>query len=651
MEENYVATPEPELSAAPPRNQGAAKFLQYLILAFGLSFAIFSIYEVNAYSLGPYQSRALFLLFPLALTFLMRAQTSLKTKPGVFSPGNLLDYTGAVLSVICCAYIVIEYEGLIRRMGSPTTMDLVMGTIGVVLVFETTRRVAGLALPVIAALFVLYAYAGNRLPTYLGGHGGYEFNRIVTQSFLTMEGIFGVALQVMFTYVFPFVLFGVVLEKVGALNFAIDMAHAIFGHLRGGPAKVAVVASGMVGMINGSAVANVVTAGSITIPMMKRIGFPPHVAGAIEAVASTGGQLMPPVMGAAAFMMAEFLGVPYLSVAKAALLPALLFYLGLFATIHFYSVRHNLGGVAQLGRGALMLKILKRNEMYLFCVPVAILITLMMNGYTTTRAVSISLAAALVSSLFVKEQRLTLRRIVEVLEKSAKDSISLCCASACVGIIIGLTLMTALGSRFTSIILDLSSGNMFAALFLVMVSSIILGLGLPTTICYVLLATLAGPALVQLGIEPIAAHLFILYFGMMSMVTPPDAMAAYAGAAIAGADMMKTGMTATVFSLSGYIVPFMFILSPALLLSGPIPNIALAIMTSSLGVILLGAAVAGHIKVNLKVWERILLLLAAIALIDPGLVTDLIGLVLLAIVLIKQYRPAAVANHAEVVKS
>jgi TRAP transporter 4TM/12TM fusion protein len=489
------------------------------------------------------------------------------------------------------------------------------------------------------------------LPNYLGGHGGYDVSRIVTQSFLTMEGIFGVALQVMFTYVFPFILFGVVLELIGALGFAIDLAQAIFGRFRGGPAKVAVVASGMVGMINGSAVANVVTAGSLTIPMMKRIGFPSHVAGAIEAVGSTGGQLMPPVMGAAAFMMAEFLGVPYLTVAKAALLPALLYYLALFATIHFYSVRHDLGGLPQSDTGALVLSIMKRNEMYLFCIPVAVLITLMLSGFTTTRAVSIALATAFVTSMFVKGQRLSPRRLVTVLEKAAKDSIQLCCASACVGIIIGLTLMTALGSRFTSIIIEMSGGNLFFALFLVMVSSIILGLGLPTTICYVLLATLAGPALVQLGIEPIAAHMFILYFGMMSMVTPPSAMAAYAGAAIAGADMMKTGMTATRFALCGFLLPYTFVLNPALLLSGSVPEVLLAILTGSIGVITLGAAVAGHIKTTLKVWERLFLLLAAIALIDPGLVTDLIGLTLLAIVLIKQYRPAAVANPTEVVKS
>jgi TRAP transporter 4TM/12TM fusion protein len=393
-------------------------------------------------------------------------------------------------------------------------------------------------------------------------------------------------------------------------------------------------------------VANVVTAGSLTIPMMKRIGFQPHVAGAIEAVASTGGQLMPPVMGAAAFMMAEFLGVPYLTVAKAAILPAVLYYLGLFATIHFYSVRHNLGGMTQSGTGALIVSILKRHEMLLFCAPVALLIGLMMSGFTTTRAVTYALAMAFIASLFVKTQRLTGRRIIEVLEKSAKDAISLCCASACVGIIIGLVLMTALGSRFTTIIIDLSAGNIFAALFLVMVSSVILGLGLPTTICYVLLATLAAPALVQMGIAPISAHLFILYFGMMSMVTPPDAMAAYAAAAIAGADMMKTGVTATVFSLSGYLLPFMFVLNPAFLLTGSTPEIILACVAGAAGVITLGAAVAGQMRFTLKVWERVVLLAAATTLIIPGLISEAIGLAMLVVVLIKQYRPTGVAAEA-----
>jgi TRAP transporter 4TM/12TM fusion protein len=621
-------------------DQGASStLLRHVIRVFALAFAIFAIVEVNLYHFSPFQERALFLMFPLSLCFLIRREGS----------PSVLDYVFAAASLVCCGYIVVEYNALLVRMGAPTTIDVVMGTIASVVVLEATRRAAGLALPIIAALFMAYAYFGAALPTYLGGHAGYEFNRIITQSFLTMEGIFGIALSVMFTYVFPFILFGTVLEAVGALGFAIDLAESIFGRFRGGPAKVAVVASGMVGMINGSAVANVVTAGALTIPMMKRVGFEPHVAGAIEAVASTGGQLMPPVMGAAAFMMAEFLGVPYLTVAKGAAIPALLYYLALFTAIHFYSVRYNIGGVATPRRSGAA-SMLVSAEFYLFTIPVACLLWFMLTGLSATKSVSYALIAAFVTSLFVKHQRLTLSRVSTVLEKSAKDAVSLTCAAACVGIIIGMTVMTALGSRFTSIIIDMSAGNIYLALALVMVSSIILGLGLPTTICYVLLATLAGPALVDLGIPPLSAHMFILYFGMMSMVTPPDAMAAYAGAAIAGADMWKTGITASMFSLAGYLLPFMFVLNPAYLMIGTVPEILMALLTGAVGVMALGVLVAGHLRMPLMGWERAALLTGAIILIAPHWYADIAALAVFAPVLLRQYGPSPIKpSHAQTI--
>jgi TRAP transporter 4TM/12TM fusion protein len=612
------------------------------VLAVG--FSLFAIVEVNVLAFAPFQERAIFLMLPLALCFLIPPR---RTPSDGASPLSSrferyrrpLDFLLAGVSVVCCGYIVFEYEDLLVRMGAPTPLDVVMGALATIVVFEATRRVAGWTLPIIAGLFMLYAYAGEGLPTYLGGHAGYEFNRIITQSYLTMEGIFGIALSVMFTYVFPFILFGVVLESIGALAFAIDLAEVLFGRFRGGPAKVAVVASGMVGMINGSAVANVVTAGALTIPMMKKVGFEPHIAGAIEAVASTGGQLMPPVMGAAAFMMAEFLRVPYLTVAKAAVIPAVLYYLALFTAIHFYSVRYGIGGLAGSRKGW-SVGIMSRPELYLFTLPVLCLLGFMLSGLSVTKSVSYALAAAFTASLFVSRARLTPRRIVDVLEKAGKDALSLTAAAACVGIIIGMTVMTALGSRFTSIIIELSAGNVYAALVLVAVSSIVLGLGLPTTICYVLLATLAAPALVDLGIQPLAAHMFILYFGMMSMVTPPNAMAAYAGAAIAGADMMKTGISASLFSLSGYLLPFMFVLSPGFLMIGTVPEVLVAILRGIAGVMTLGIVIAGHLRLPLYRSERAALLATAVLLIYPSWLADLAGLAALAPVLLRHYTPA-----------
>ena len=605
----------------------------YLIRILAVLFAVFAISEVNFPQFPPFQQRAIFLAFPLALAFLI-------PRRGQEARGGLLrklDYAFAALSIVTCGYIVYEYEGLIRRMGTPTQADLAVGVVGVALVVLATRRLVGWSLPVIAGAFVLYAYAGDALPTVLGGHNGYPLDRIVTQSYLTMEGIFGIPLEVMFRYVFPFVLFGIVLEAIGGLGFAIDLAEALLGRFRGGPAKVAVVSSAVFGMVNGSAVANVVTAGSFTIPMMKKTGVQPHVAGAVEAVASTGGQLMPPVMGAAAFMMAEFLGVPYLEVAIAAVIPAVLYYLALFTTIHFYAVRYNLGGIAVEGQIALIGRILRRKELYLFTIPVACLIAGLAGGFTPTRSVSYAMLGAFLISLLAPEHRLTPRRIAGILEKAGRDSVSLCAAVACVGIVIGLILMTALGSRFTPMIMELSAGNTYAALALVMLSSVVLGMGLPTMICYVLLATLAAPALIGMGVLPLAAHMFILYFGMMSMITPPSALAAYAGAMIAGSDIMKTAFTAWLFSLSGYLLPFMFALNPALLMVGTVPEVATAATTGALGVMALGAAVAGQLRTSLAVWERAALFAAAVVLIHFGLVTDLIGLILAGVVVVRQY--------------
>ncbi len=631
---------------ADPVPEDSGSIQLYLVRALAVGFSIFAFAEVNRLTLPPFQQRATFLLFPLALAFLIPSRAGAGRSRG--RVWRNLDYVLAALGSICCAYIVMEYEGLIVRMGTPTTPDLIIGTIGIVLILEATRRRVGWVLPATAVMFIVYAYAGGMLPIALAGHAGYPVNRIITQSFLTMEGVFGLPLAVMFTYVFPFVLFGVVLEAIGGLGFAIDLAEALLGRFRGGPAKVAVVSSGVFGMVNGSAIANVVTAGSFTIPMMKKTGVQPHVAGAIEAVASTGGQLMPPVMGAAAFMMAEFLGLPYLTIATAALIPAFLYYLALFTTIHCYSVRHDIGGGAVTGQGALIAGILRRKELYLFTVPFGCLIASLLWGYTPTRSVSYAILAALAVSLFVRKRRLTPLRVLEVLEKAGRDAVSLTCATACVGIVIGLILMTALGARFTPMIAELSGGNIYIALLLVMFSSLVLGMGLPTTVCYVLLATLAAPALVNLGIMPLGAHMFILYFGMMSMVTPPSALAAYAAAVIAGTDIMKTAFTAWFFSLSGYLLPFAFVLSPLLLMIGPLPQIVLATITAGTGVMALGTAVAGHLKMALRTLERGILFVAAVLLINTGLLTDLVGVVLLVPVLLRHYKPFGLRSTSPV---
>ena len=617
----------------------------------GVALCLFTLSEVNYPILTPQSQLAIFAMLGLTACFLIYPVHS---RFAASAMARRFDRVPLLGSILCCLYVVVQTEPLFQplwisaqslgnRAGQEVALDGIVGAVGLVLVLEATRRSLGLALPLLAIVFLAYAAFGALLPSWLLPHRGYGMERIVSQTFLHSQGVFGVALTVMFTYVFLFVLLGVLLQATGATQYIIDVARRAFRNSRGGPAKVAVLSSGLMGSLSGSAVANTATTGTFTIPMMRSSGFRAETAAGIEAAASTGGALVPPVMGAGAYMMLEIVDPPvtYLEVIRAALLPAILYYLSLWLFVHFHARRL---GVAPSDDDVPAASV-HRYEGVIFGVAFASLIGTLLLGYTAFRAVSVALFLAALCAYFSRRTRLTLRSLADIGARACRDGVPLVTAAACVGIVLGVVTLTGVGSRFPALLLPLAEHSLLLALVLIMVSSLVLGMGLPSAVCYLLLATLIGPILGGLGIVPLAAHLFIFYFGMMSMVTPPVALAAYTAAAIAGTDIMKTSITAFRFSLVGFTLPYMFVFRPQLLMLGPDGRtaapleIAIVVITAAFGILAFAAALAGYLSAPLRWWERFALFAAAGLILYPGVLVrvagglvpllDLIGLALL----------------------
>ncbi len=609
--------------------------------------SLFILAEVNHPQLSPQAQLSVFALLGLSLVFLkypIHANKSLQ----------ILDLFFFLAVVFCFGYVLIQTESLFQsywlngqslgnRAGLEHALDHVVGLIGLILVLEATRRAIGLTLPLLALVFLIYAAYGYILPDWLFPHRGYNWERIVSQTYLHSQGVFGIALKVMFAYVFLFVLFGTVLEETGATGYILNTARRIFRNSTGGPAKVAVISSGMMGSLSGSAVANTATTGTFTIPLMRSTGFRPTVAGGIEAAASSGGALVPPIMGAGAYMMLEIVepAVTYLEIIKAALVPAILYYAALLLIVHFHAKR--IGASASDGD---VQKRPPRPQGLVFLVAFITLILFLILGYTPFRAVSIALLFVLIVGAFSPTTRVGPRAMIRALEKAAHGGVSLIAAASCVGIIIGVVTLTGIGTKLPSTLLPLAQNNIILALILLMVSTIILGMGLPSAVCYLLMATMVGPVLSDLGIVPLAAHLFIFYFGMMSMVTPPVALAAYTAAAIAKANIMQTGVTAFRFALVGFALPYAFVLHPELLLlSSNFTAIIANILVVLLGIFPLSAAAAGHAFAPLPIYQRILLLAAALLLFltpsgDTRLYLQGVALLTVGVIAISNYRSA-----------
>ncbi|MDR3176546.1 MAG: TRAP transporter permease [Desulfovibrio sp.] len=607
-----------------------------LVTALAASMSCFHMYTAGFGLLNAQTQGAVHLAFALCLTFLLYPAKHHMGEKHHRLP--FYDFILAGLAAAATLYLVVNFEELSYRSGLPTDMDLLAGFLLIVLLLEATRRISNPVLSCLAILALLYCHFGVYLPDSMGGHRGFSVTRIINHMYLGGEGIFGTPLEVSSTYVFMFILFGSVLEKTGIGRFIIDLSLALAGWSSGGPAKVAVVASGLMGTVSGSSVANVCTTGMFTIPLMKSVGYRPYFAGAVEAVASTGGQIMPPVMGAGAFIMAQFLGVPYNEVVIAAIIPALLYFSAVMIQVHFEAKRLGLTGLPRERLPNVWLLLRAKGFLLL---PLAAIIYLLLAGYTPLKAAFYGILICIALSWLNKETRLTPKKLIEAFEAGARSSLAVACACACVGMIIGAGTLTGLALRIANGIVTLAHGMLLPTMLMTMMASILLGMGLPTTANFIVTSTMAAPALLQLGVPPMAAYMFVFYFGIAADLTPPVALAAYAGAGIAGADPMRTGVTSFKLALAGFIVPYIYVFNPMLLFIdvSPLPMVQ-AVLTALLGVFLLAMSTVGYFKTTLAWPLRILALIGAVGLLDPGTGTDIMGLAILALILFVQGRKA-----------
>lgn len=594
----------------------------YIICAVCILFSVFQLYTAIFGVLDAHLQRTIHLCFGLVLIFLLYPARKSWSREKM----NPLDAILAALSVVATMYLVINYKELVTRAGMNTPTDIAIGVIGVLLVFEATRRTVGWPMLTVALVFLAYAFLGPYMPGILA-HRGVSFDELVSHLYFTTEGIFGVPMGVSSTFIFLFILFGAYLDATGLGKFFIDFANALAGWAVGGPAKVAVLSSGLMGTVSGSSVANVAGTGSFTIPMMKKLGYRPSFAGAVEAAASTGGQLMPPVMGAAAFLMAEFVGVPYIEVVKAAVIPALLYYTGIWLSVHYEAKKYGLKGTPreELPKFGPLLR-----EKGHLALPLIVIVYLLVTGYTPMRAALYAIGLTIVCACLRKNTRITFKQFVDGLIVGAQSVLGVLIACASAGIIIGVVTKTGVGLKLATALLDLAGGKMLPAMFFTMITSLILGMGVPTTANYVITSTIAAPALVQMHVPVLAAHMFAFYFGIVADVTPPVALAAYAGAGIAGANPMKTGVTAAKLAIAAFVVPYIFVLAPQLLMiNATAPTILMAMVTAIIGMWGLSLAMIGFCQHPLNVLQRIAFFIGGLCLIIPGSMTDLIGIVIL----------------------
>ncbi|MDR2111964.1 MAG: TRAP transporter permease, partial [Candidatus Accumulibacter sp.] len=527
-----------------------------------------------------------------------------------------LDWALIALAIVVPLYVWIDYMGVIERAGMPNDNDVIVATLLIVLVLEGSRRMTGLTLPILGLIFIAYGLFGRGVPGIFG-HRGYTWVQLSNHLFANTEGIYGTSVSVAASYIFLFILFGTVMSKCGMGSFFNDFAMALAGHFKGGPAKVAVVSSALLGSINGSAVANVVTAGAFTIPLMKKVGYSREFAGAVEACASVGGQALPPVMGAAAFIMAEILGVSYSVIIIHAAIPALLYYLGVMIQVHLRAGKMGLIGLPreQLPKVVDVLK----DKGHLLIPIVVLLYLLLFSGTTVIYSAMWTIIATIVISSLRKNTRMSFKDVCDAFTDGAKQTVSVAMACACVGIIIGVTSKTGFGLNMANTIITMGHESLLFTLFFSMVTCMILGMGVPSIPAYIITAAIAAPALAKLGIPEMAAHLFAFYYAMFANLTPPVALAAFAAAGISGGDFMKTGFASVKLALAGFIVPFMFVYSPQLMLIETTWGEGIRVVIGAcIGVLLIGVAVEGYLFTKVNIVLRLIAFASALCLIDSG---------------------------------
>ncbi len=612
---------EAEKQTFGDKMENAAKWIAAGIAMFG---ALFHMYTGGVGAMSTMVQTVMHWTIMLALLFLLFPKKR-RRRPA--------DAALFLCVLICGIYILTTWLSRANRISSVLSpSERIVGAVILLLVLEATRRSTGSFLAITAIVFIIYAKVGPYLPGLLF-HKGYSFDRIISVLCYSENGVFGSALSTSATFIVLFVLFGSILNACNGGKLFIDIAYSLTGSARGGPAKTAILSSLLMGCISGSPVANVVTTGTFTIPLMKRAGYDSEEACAVEAVASTGGQIMPPVMGAAAFIMAEYTGIKYGALCISAFIPAVLYYLALVLIVDFISIKKNLVGQPKEAlpgfRSAL------HGGAHLF-IPIIALIACLIYGFSAMKTVFYAILALILIAQFREATRINWRQILEGLRDGIISAVPVAVSCACAGIIVGIVSLTGLGVKFSSSLIALSGNNILLALIYTMVASLILGCGLPTTAVYIILASMAAPALVQMGIPVLAAHMFVFYFGCISTITPPVALTSFAAAGIGGASATKTGLKAFSFGIVAYIVPFMFVLSPALLAQGNLLVISGSICTALIGVYGLAAGVAGYLHGNLNTVLRGGLLLGGVLLISSDVTTDLIGLALLAIILLWQ---------------
>ena len=604
--------------------------LAIIVAAIAICWTLFQLYTAAFGLFPPTIQRATHVGFALVLIYLLYPFSTRKKSSRI----PFYDYLLVLLSAGVAAYHLVYYLPLMQRAGAYTTADMLVSIVAVLLILEASRRVVGPVMVALAGLFLVYAYFGPYFPGFLV-HRGFDLERIATHAWLSTEGILGVPIQVSSTFIFLFVVFATYLRKSGIGEWLTDLALGLTGSAVGGPAKAAVIGSAGHGMISGSSVGNVMAVGSITIPLMKSIGYRKEFAGAVEAAASTGGQIMPPVMGAAAFIMSQFIGISYIKIALAAAIPAVLYFTGVFLMVHLEAKRIGLKG---LPRESLPNAWRLFKAKWYLLLPVAGIVYLLARGYTPMMAALLGVLLTIGVSFINKDTRMSPREIIQGLEESARAAIPVAAACATAGIIVGVVTLSGLGLKMANGIVELSGGSVYLTMFFTMISSLILGMGVPTTANYIIQSTISAPALTSLGVNLLAAHLFVFYFGIIADITPPVALAAFAASGIAGSEPFRTGFQATKLAFAAFLAPYVFVMSPVLILIGVnYWNLPYTLAKVLIGMVGIGGGISGYLFTNCRPWERALLILGGLCLIIPGVFTDLAGIGLVLLVGLFQY--------------
>ncbi|MGG3888413.1 TRAP transporter permease [Metabacillus fastidiosus] len=605
------------------------------IAFFGLlAFSLFQLYTAIFGVFTAQIQRTVHLGFALSLIFLLFPANRKKRKRGKL---QIAWYDGvlAILSVGVGAYWPLFFNDLVMSVGRLSTMDFIVGILAILLVLEATRRAVGFPITIIALLFLVYGLFGQYMPGFLA-HRGLTMERLVQTMFYTTEGILGTPLAVSSTFIFLFLLFAAFLVRTGVGQYFNDLAVSIAGRRVGGPAKVAIFSSALQGTISGSSVANVVTSGAFTIPMMKKLGYKKEFAGAVEAAASTGGQLMPPIMGAAAFLMVEFIGggITYWDIAKAAAIPAILYFAGIWIMTHFEAKRIGLRGLTKEEMPDIK-EVLKKIYLLL---PILAIILLLMSNIIVTHAALYSILIAIIVGLINKATRMGPKQFVYALVDGARSALGVAAATACAGIIVGIVTKTGLGLKLANGLIDLAGGVLIPTLMLTMLAALVLGMGSPTTANYVITSTIAAPAIILLGVPDLSAHLFVFYFGIIADITPPVALAAFAAAGVAGGEPIRTGVNSAKLAIAAFIIPYIFVLSPQLLMIDTTwYELLWVLLTAISGMIAIGAGIIGFWMRKMHWLERIMAVVAGMLLIYPEGISDITGLIIFVVLFTLQF--------------